>query len=105
MTMLQFGRDQQPVRTNPRLSLTPKEQGVMGKLARIVMGVFEAQHSHVSAKRCYMPKISKGGFIKVTIGLTELMRQGDPVRYLFGEPKEWNDLQFGSKEFKAVPRL
>jgi hypothetical protein len=52
-----------------------------------------------------MSKISKGGFIKVTIGLIELMRQGDPVRYLFGEPKEWNDLQFGSKEFKAVPRL
>jgi hypothetical protein len=50
-------------------------------------------------------KISKGGFIKVTIDLTEPMRQGDMIRYLFGEPKERKDLQFGSKEFNAVPRL
>jgi hypothetical protein len=34
-TRLQFGRAQQPVRTNPRLSFKNKEQGVMGKLARI----------------------------------------------------------------------
>jgi hypothetical protein len=33
------------------------------------------------------------------------MRQGDMIRYLFGKPKERKDLQFGSKEFKAVPRL
>jgi hypothetical protein len=37
-TRLQFGRAQQLVRTNPRLSFTPMEQGIMGKLARIVMG-------------------------------------------------------------------
>jgi hypothetical protein len=77
----------------------------MGKLARIVTGVFEARHIHVGAKRCYGSKISKGEFIKVTIGLTELMQQGDRVRYLFGEPKERKDLQFGSKEFKMVPRV
>jgi hypothetical protein len=43
----------------------------MRKLARIVTGVFEARHSHVGAKMCYGSKISKGGFIKVTICLTE----------------------------------
>jgi hypothetical protein len=46
------------------------------------MGVFEARHSHVGAKRCYGSKISKGGFIKVTIGLMEPMRKGDMVRFL-----------------------
>jgi hypothetical protein len=45
------------------------EQGIMGKLARIATGVFGAQHSHVGAKRGYGSKISKGGFIKVTIGI------------------------------------
>jgi hypothetical protein len=54
----------------------------MGKLARIAMSVFEAQHSHVREKRCYGSKISKGGFVKVTIGLTEPMRKGDTVRCL-----------------------
>jgi hypothetical protein len=49
----------------------------MRKLARIATGVFEERHSHVGAKRCYGSKISKGGFIKVTIGLTEPMRKGD----------------------------
>jgi hypothetical protein len=44
--------------------------------------VFEAWHSHVWAKRCYRSKISKGGFIKVTIGLTKPMRKGDTVRCL-----------------------
>jgi hypothetical protein len=67
----------------------------MGKLARIMTGVFGARHSNAGAKRCYRSKISKGGFIMVTIGLTELMRKGDLVRYLFGEPKERKDLQFG----------
>jgi hypothetical protein len=43
----------------------------MRKLARIVMGVFEARHNHVGAKRCYGYKISKGEFIKVTIGIAE----------------------------------
>jgi hypothetical protein len=41
------------------------------KIARIVTGVFEARHSHVGAKRCYRFKISKGGFIKVTIDIAE----------------------------------
>jgi hypothetical protein len=36
-TRLQFGRAHQPVRTNPGLSFTPKEQGVMVKFARIAM--------------------------------------------------------------------
>jgi hypothetical protein len=43
----------------------------MRKLVRIVTGVFEARHSHVRAKRCYGSKKSKGGFIKVTIGIAE----------------------------------
>jgi hypothetical protein len=59
------------------------EQGVMGKFARIVTGVFEAWHNHVGAKRCYGSKISKGGFIKVTIGLMEPMRKGDTIRCLW----------------------
>jgi hypothetical protein len=54
----------------------------MKKLARITTGVFEARHSHVGARRYYGSKISKGGFIKVTIGLTELMRKSDIVRCL-----------------------
>jgi hypothetical protein len=70
-TGLQFGRDQELVRTNPRLSFTPMEQGIMGKLVRIVTDVFGAQHSHVGAKRCYESKINKGEFIKVTIGIGE----------------------------------
>jgi hypothetical protein len=59
----------------------------MRKLVRIVTGVFEARHSHVGAKRCYGSKISKGGFIKVTIGLTEPMRKGDMVRCLLVSQK------------------
>jgi hypothetical protein len=77
----------------------------MRKLVRILMDVFGARHSHVGARKGYGSKISKGGFIKVTIGLMKLMRKGDLVRHLFGEPKEQKDLQFGSNEFKAVPRL
>jgi hypothetical protein len=45
----------------------------MGRLARIATGAIEARHSHVGAKRCYGSTISKGGFIKVMIGLTEPM--------------------------------
>jgi hypothetical protein len=52
----------------------------MRKLARIATGVFEARHSHVGAKRHYRSKIIKGGFIKVTIGLTKPMRKGDTIR-------------------------
>jgi hypothetical protein len=54
----------------------------MKKFARIVTGVFEARHSHVGEKRCYGSKISKGEFIKVTIGLMKSMRKGDTVRCL-----------------------
>jgi hypothetical protein len=79
---LQFGWAQQPVKTNLRLSFTPMEQGVMGKLARIVTGVFGAGHSCVRVKRCYRSKISKGGFIKVTSGLMGPMRNGDMTRCL-----------------------
>jgi hypothetical protein len=46
----------------------------MRKLASIAMSVFEAWHSHVGQGGVRGPKISKGGFIKVTIGLTEPMR-------------------------------
>jgi hypothetical protein len=56
--------------------------GVMRKLARIATGVFEVRHSQVGAKRCYESKISKGGFIKVTIGLMKPMRKGDTIRCL-----------------------
>jgi hypothetical protein len=48
----------------------------MRKLARIATGVVEAWHSHVGAKRCYGSRISTGGFIKVTIGLTKPMAMG-----------------------------
>jgi hypothetical protein len=55
----------------------------MGKFVRIVTGVFDAWHNHVGAKRCYRPKISKSGFIKVTIGLMKPMRKGDTIRWLW----------------------
>jgi hypothetical protein len=44
---------------------------VMRKLARIVTCVFGAWASHVGTKRCYGSKISKCGFIKVTVGIAE----------------------------------
>jgi hypothetical protein len=77
----------------------------MGKLASIAMGVFGAWHSHVWARSATVPKISKGELIKVTIGLMEPMRIGGHDQVPFSEPKERKDLQFGSKEFKTVPRL
>jgi hypothetical protein len=52
--------------------------GAMRKLARV--GLSRSRHSHVRAKRCYRSKISKGRFIKVTVGITEPMRKGDTVR-------------------------
>jgi hypothetical protein len=76
---LQFERARQPIRINSGLSFPPKEQGVMEKLVRIAMGVFGAWHSHVWVMRCYGSKISKGGFINVTIGLTEPIRIGDTI--------------------------
>jgi hypothetical protein len=81
-TRLQFGWAQQLVRTNPRLNFTPKKQGVMGKLARFMTGVFGARHSNVGVRRCYTSEISKGVFIKVTIGLMEPMRMGDMITCL-----------------------
>jgi hypothetical protein len=81
-TMLQFGRVHQSVRTNPGLSFTPKEQGVMVKLGRIATGVFGAWHSHVRAKWCYEYKISRGGVIKVTRDLMGPMRKDDTIRCL-----------------------
>jgi hypothetical protein len=62
--------------------LQHKEPGVMRKLARIVMGVFEAWPSHIEAKRCYKSKMSKGGFIKVIVSLTEPMRMSDMLMCL-----------------------
>jgi hypothetical protein len=45
----------------------------MGKLARIMMGVFGIGHSHVWARRCYGFRINKDRRIEVTIGLAEPM--------------------------------
>jgi hypothetical protein len=104
-TRLQFGRPQQLVRTNPRLSFTPKEQGVMGKLSRIVMVVFGARQSHVGAKRCYGSKVTNGGFIKVTISLTELTRECDMITCLSNGRKGREGLPCDSKEFKAASGL
>jgi hypothetical protein len=72
----------------------------MRKLARIATGVFKARYSHVGAKRCYGSKISKDGFIKVMIGLTELIGEGCPWMSQRSE-RIYN----GSKEFKTVPRV
>jgi hypothetical protein len=58
----------------------------MGKLARIVTWVFGAWHSHVWARSAMIPKINKGGFIKVTIGIAE--QQESVIRqcsFLMGE--------------------
>lgn len=58
----------------------------MGKLARIVTCVFGAWHSHAWARSATIPKISKGGFIKVTIGIAE--QQESVIRqcsFLMGE--------------------
>jgi hypothetical protein len=79
--------------------------GVMRKLARIVMGVFEARDGHVRAKRRYGSKISKSGFINVTIGLTKPMRKGDTTRCLSNGRKGREGLPCESKEFKATSGL
>jgi hypothetical protein len=77
----------------------------MVKLARIATSVFEARHSHVRAKRCYGSKMSKDGFIKVIVGLTEPMRMGDTLRCLSNGRKGREGLPFDSKEFKAASGL
>jgi hypothetical protein len=46
-TRMQFGRAHPLVWTNPWLSLKRKGFEVMGKLARIAIGVFEARPNHV----------------------------------------------------------
>jgi hypothetical protein len=67
---------------------------------------FKAWHNHVEAKRCYRSKISRGGGVyqgrEWPNGTNEKRGHGQVP---FSEPKERKDLQFGSKEFKAVPRL
>jgi hypothetical protein len=58
----------------------------MGKLARIVTCVFGAWHSHVWARSATVPKVCKGGFIKVTIGIAK--QQESVIRqcaFLMGE--------------------
>jgi hypothetical protein len=77
----------------------------MEKLARIVTGVFEARHSHVGAKRCYWSKMSKGGFIKVTIGIAESMRMDDTFRSLSNGRKGWEGLPRDSEGFKVTSGL
>jgi hypothetical protein len=58
----------------------------MGKLARIVTCVVRAWHSHVWARSATVPKISKGGFIKVTIGTAEQQESGiRQCAFLMGE--------------------
>jgi hypothetical protein len=80
----------------------------MRKLTRIATGVSEARHSHVRAKTCYGSKISKCGFIKVTIGLTEPMRKGDMVRCLLvshGSEKIYNVVQRSSRRLQGYNLL
>jgi hypothetical protein len=76
----------------------------MRKIGRIATGVFEAWHSHVGARRCYRSKISKGGFIKVTIGLIEIMRKGDTARCLLvsqRSEKIYNVVQRSSRRLQG----
>jgi hypothetical protein len=81
------------------------ELGVIRKLDRMTMSVFEALHSLVGAKRCCGSKISKGGFIKVMSGLKGLMRKGDTTRCLSNGQKGWEGLPCDSKELKAASGL
>jgi hypothetical protein len=69
------------------------------------MGAFEAWHSHVGVRRCYGSKISKSGFIKVTIGLTEPMRMDGTLRCLSNERKGREILPCDSEGFKATSGL
>jgi hypothetical protein len=69
------------------------------------MGVFEAWHSHVEVRMCYGSKISKSGFIKVTIGLTEPMRMGDMLRCLSNGRKGRESLPCDSEGFKETSGL
>jgi hypothetical protein len=84
----------QPVRTNPQFSFTPKEQGVMEKLARIVR-----------ARRCYRSKTSKDRLIEVMICLAEPMG-GWHDQVSLDEPKELEDSQLDSRVqdgFRVIP--
>jgi hypothetical protein len=95
----------QPVRTNPQFSFTPKEQGVMEKLARIVTGVFGAWRNHVRARRCYRSKTSKDRLIEVMICLAEPMG-GWHDQVSLDEPKELEDSQLDSRVqdgFRVIP--
>jgi hypothetical protein len=76
----------------------------MGRLARIVTGAFESRHSHVGVKRCYGCTISKSGFIRVMIGLTESMRKGDTVRCLLVSQRSgkiYNVIQRSSRQHQG----
>jgi hypothetical protein len=64
------------------LTSTPGIWGVHGELVRIATGVFQAQNSHVQARKGYGSEISKGKLIKGTIGLAESMRESNMVRCL-----------------------
>jgi hypothetical protein len=69
-------------------------------------GVFQAQDSHVWARRCYDSKINKDKLIKVTIGLTELLREDDMSRCLLmsqGNRRIDNEIQKSSRGSKVVP--
>jgi hypothetical protein len=66
------------------------------------MGVFKVRHSHVGVRRCYGSKISKSGFIKITIGLTEPMRMGDMLRCFSNRRKGRESLPCDSEGFKAT---
>jgi hypothetical protein len=71
-----------------------------------VTGAFEARYSHVEVKRRYGSKISKSGFIKITIGLTEPIKKGETIRFLFNRPKKLGDSQGGSSirsGFRVTP--
>jgi hypothetical protein len=50
-------------------------------------------------------KISKGGFIKITIGLTKLTRECDTITCLSSGRKGREGLSCDSKEFKAASEL
>jgi hypothetical protein len=48
-------------------------------LLSIAEGVFQARHSHVWARKCYESNINKDKLIKVTVGPTEPMREGNTI--------------------------
>jgi hypothetical protein len=104
-TRLQFEQAQQPVRTNPWLNFTPMEQGVMGKLARIVTCAFGAWHSHVRTKRCYGSQNKQGWFYQGHYWHSGITRGCDTITCLCNGRKGWKGFPYDSKEFKALSGL